>query len=70
MRVITTIRGKSDEWIMVSDMSRAQVDGMRADGIDVGEVMNTIPDWAVASGLRPVWFFVQNAWNFRNPFKA
>lgn len=42
---------------------------MREDGIRIGIVNNTIPMWAVDAGLLRPWCFVQDVFNFRNPFK-
>lgn len=69
MRVITIIRGKSDEWLVIGEMTRDQIDAMRADGIEIDEVANTVPDWAASCGLCPIWFFAQDVWNFRNPLR-
>lgn len=68
MRVIMEVRGKTSSWIITGDASREQIDAMRADGLDVGIVENKIPAWVVDVGLLKPWCFVQDVWNFRNPF--
>jgi len=65
-----TVRGKCHEWCVDSDMKQAQIDAMREDGVDVGVVYYSIPEWAVACGLTRPWFFVQDVFNFRNPFAS
>lgn len=67
-RVCVTMRGMSSEWGLLLDMSQMQIDAMRADGIEVNEVVNTIPMWAVETGLTTPWCFIQDVFNFRNPF--
>lgn len=66
--VTLDIRGKQHRWSVDAVMSQRQIDDMRADGVDVGELINTVPEWAVDMGLLRPWCFVQDVWNFRNPF--
>lgn len=68
MLTIIELRGKTGEWLVTSDMSRAQIDAMREDGIEVGIVENMAPEWIVDIGLLKPWCFVQDVWNLRNPF--
>jgi hypothetical protein len=60
-RFVTTIRGREYEWR--AEVSEASVDDMRADGIEVQEISNTIPDWAVDAGFGRFWIFVQDVWD-------
>jgi hypothetical protein len=66
--VCLEIRGKHHLWSIDTAMSQRQIDDMRADGVEVGELIYTIPAWAVEMGLLRPWCFVQDVWNFRNPF--
>ena len=68
-RVELVMRGNSSEWAVSCDMSSAQIDAMVADGIEIGIVHHSVPMWAVDIGLLRPWCFVQDVFNFRNPFK-
>ena len=39
-----------------------------ADGLEVVEILNTIPIWVVDAGLTKPWIFMQDIFNFKNPF--
>ena len=65
---ITSIRGKTGEWCVIWHCTQEQIDAMNADGIDVGVVYNSFPEWIAVCGLAPVWCFAQDVFNFRNPF--
>jgi len=58
---ITTVRGRRHEWLVTVD--EASVADMRADGVDVQEVFNTIPLLVVDAGMTRAWVFVQDLWN-------
>ena len=66
---LVEIRGSSHEWGVQSQMSGDQIEAMRADGIDVFVIENTVPGWIADCGLSHVWCFFQDVWNMRNPFK-
>lgn len=68
MTATISVRGKNHEWAVDWHASQAQIDGMIEDGLDVGIIHNTIPAWVVDVGLTRPWCFVQDAFNFRNPF--
>lgn len=57
----TTVRGREHEWRV--EVSEASVDDMRADGIEVQEIVNTIPAWAVNAELGGLWMLVQDIWD-------
>lgn len=40
----------------------------QADGLKVEIVDNTIPMWVVDYGLTKPWVFLQDIFNFKNPF--
>jgi hypothetical protein len=67
-RATIEVRGKRSSWGVDWQASQAQIDAMRADGIDVGIVANSIPEWVVDIGLARPWCFFQDIWNFKNPF--
>jgi hypothetical protein len=69
-RATVEIRGKHSTWGVDWDASQKQIDAMRQDGIEVGIIMNSIPQWVVELGYGPtrVWCFIQDIWNLKNPF--
>lgn len=67
-RTMLTVRGKSHEWCVHSDMSQGQIDAMIEDGVDLGIVYNAIPAWVAECGLARPWCFFEDLFNFRNPF--
>ena len=69
-RALLHVQGKHSSWVVISDMSDKQIESMRADGIEVGIVENSIPAWAVEAGMLRPWIFVQDVWSFRNPFRG
>ena len=68
MRCTVDVRGKQSEWGIPCDLSRKAVDDMRADGLDVKVIENTIPVFVANLGLARPWCFLQDLWNFKNPF--
>jgi hypothetical protein len=57
----TTVLGRQNEWRV--EVSEASVDDMRADGIEVLEISNTIPAWAVDASIGQLWMFAQDVWD-------
>lgn len=64
------IKGKSSRWAFDCQASNAEIEAMRADGIDVGILVNVIPAWVVAMGLTGPFIALQDLWNFKPPFKS
>ena len=62
------IRGKASTWGVNWHASQAQIDDMRADGIDVGVIENIIRRWVVDLGLTRPFIIGQDLWNFKWPF--
>ena len=62
------IRGKSHTYTFDVWVDPRHLERWWADGIEIDEVVNTIPQWAVNVGLMRPWIFVQDLFNFRNPF--
>jgi hypothetical protein len=58
------IRGRDKQWAPNFHASKAEIEAMRADGIEVVEIVNTGPAWIADMGLLRVWCSVQNIWNF------
>lgn len=55
------LRGKRGTWIFPIVAKPEHVKDWRADGLEVDEVVNTIPDWVVGLGLTRVWVWMQDA---------
>ena len=64
-----TVRGKRKTWCFDFYGDPKYLDEWRADGLEVSEVVNTIPAWWVEWGL-PVrlWCFCQDVFHFKNPW--
>jgi len=67
-RASVEIRGKQRTWAVDWYASQQQIDDMREDGIDVLEIENSVPAWVVDAGLLRPYVFIQDLWNFKNPF--
>ena len=66
-----TVHGKHKTWVFQFYADPKYVPGWRADGLEVGEVLNTIPAWWVDTlGLPPGWWcFWQDVLRFRSPWR-
>jgi len=62
-----TVRGHLCEWTFHFDGDPKYLQEWREDGLEVFEVYNSIPMWLPPS-LIGAWCFVQDCFNFRNPF--
>jgi hypothetical protein len=69
MRCIVDVRGRKSEWGIPTDISREVIEDMRADGLNIIVPENSIPLWVVELGLTRAWCFLQDLWNFKNPFR-
>jgi hypothetical protein len=59
-RYMIEVRGERDEWgIFVPEQ---MVEGLRADGFEVIEVVNSIPYWMPSWAIRP-WCLLQDIWD-------
>lgn len=69
-RATIDVRGERKTWGITWDASKDQIEAMRADGIEIGIVMNSIPEWVAELGYGPTraWCFFQDVWNLKNPF--
>ena len=59
-----TVRGKHKTWAFNFTGDPKHMADWEADGLEVYEVMNTIPVWAQQMGLTRIWVRVQDAWRF------
>jgi len=62
-----TVRGKEHEWNFHFDGDPKYLAEWREDGLEVNEIYNSIPEWLPSILMRP-WCFIQDVYNFRNPF--
>jgi hypothetical protein len=64
-----TVRGNGHRWGINTYITKETASDWRADGLEVEEILNVIPVWIVDLGLVRPWCFLQDLFNFRNPFK-
>lgn len=62
------IRGKQHEWMFVTKGDMRDLEQWLHDGIQIYPIVNIIPKWVVDSGLRKPWCFLQDVFNFKNPW--
>lgn len=62
------VRGTRRRWSVNAHASTKEIEAMRADGIDVCEIVNVIPAWVVDARLTRPFIALQELWNFKNPF--
>lgn len=63
------VRGNHKKWGFHFYGDPKYIDEWRADGLEVGEIENIIPEWVVDLGLLKPWCFLQDLFNFRNPWR-
>lgn len=66
--VSVEIRGRRSCWGVNWYASQDEIEAMRSDGVEVYEIENIIPGWVAAIGMTRAFVFMQDLWNFRNPF--
>lgn len=62
------VRGKSKGWSFEFMGNPRYIEEWTADGLEVWEAVNTIPTWVVDLGLTRAWCFLQDVFNFKNPW--
>jgi hypothetical protein len=62
------VRGERESWMFHFQGDPKHLREWQADGLDVVEIQNTIPEWVASLGLTRVWCFAQDVFHFRNPF--
>jgi hypothetical protein len=63
------VRGKERTWCINTDISAETAQAWRDDGLTVNKLENTIPAWLPAFVPVGLWCFVQDVFNFRNPWR-
>lgn len=64
------IRGREHEWGANIELNSDAAGDMIADGVELGELYYTIPDWIVYAGFSRPWMFCADIFHFRNPFAS
>ncbi len=59
-----TVRGREHEWNFHFDGDPKHLEEWRADGLQVDEIYNSIPEWLPSWLMRP-WCVIQDIFNFR-----
>ena len=63
------VRGKSKTWCFNFYGDTRHLDEWRLDGLEVHVVENSIPAWVVGIGMTKPWCFLQDIFNFKNPWR-
>ncbi len=63
------VRGKEHTWCVDTYITKEAAQAWREDGIEVNEISNRIPYWALYFVSARTWCFFQDLFNFRNPFR-
>lgn len=64
-----TVRGRQHTWCFNFYGDPSYIEEWRADGLEIDVIENVIPRWIADMGLTRAWCFVQDVWNFKNPWK-
>ena len=64
-----TIKGTYKTWSLNVWAEPEWVEDWRTDGLEVYEIVYSIPDWIVSLGLMRIWIFCSDIFNFRNPLR-
>lgn len=62
------VRGKDRSWSFEFYGDPKYLEEWRADGLQIDEVCNVIPEWIADLGLVRPWCFLQDIFNFKNPW--
>lgn len=63
------VRGKHKAWGFTFVGDPQFMSDWRADGLEVFEIENVIPEWVADLGLVRPWTFLQDLFNFKNPWR-
>ena len=55
-----TVRGREKRWGFMFDGDTRHLADWRADGLEIDEIINTIPEWVVDIGMLKPWCFMQD----------
>ncbi len=65
-----TVKGNHHEWSFNFYADPKYIQEWREDGLEIDEICNTIPEWVANFKLVKQWVFLQDLFNFKNPFTA
>lgn len=65
-----SVKGKEKLWSFNFYGDEKYINDWVSDGLDIDIIENVIPMWVVDVGLTRPWCFVQDMFNFKNPFKS
>jgi hypothetical protein len=64
-RATVTVRGSTSKWVFGPfPARRTDIEEWRADGLEVDELINSIPEW-LPSGLTSAWCRLEDLWRLR-----
>lgn len=63
------IQGDRHFWSFDVMVDPQYVQEWRDDGIEIDEIVNTIPAWITDLGLVRAWCFLQDLFHFKNPWR-
>ena len=65
------VRGKNHTWGFAFYGDPKNIAEWQADGLEVYEIENVIPEWVAGLGVFGIriWCLLQDLWNLRNPFR-
>jgi len=59
------VRGKEKSWSFNFYGNPKHLEEWRNDDLEINEIVNIVPGWAVDVGLMGVWMFFQDLFNFK-----
>lgn len=59
------VKGKTKEWSFSFYGNPKYLDEWRKDGLEINEVINSVPELINDIGLTRLWIFLQDLFNFR-----
>jgi len=62
------VRGDEKSWSFEFYGDPKYIPEWQADGLEVWEVCNVVPEWVVSIGMTRPWVFMQDIFNFKNPW--
>ena len=65
-----TVHGNERQWGFSFYGDPKYLPEWRADGLEIDQIENVIPEWVVDMGLLRPWCFVQDVIHFKNPFRS
>ena len=65
-----SVRGAKHKWAFNFYADPKHIEEWREDGLEIDEIVNTIPIWVADRGWTRGWCFLQDLFHFRNPFNG